>query len=658
MFSSIVNFLGGRASATTYTSTGYSEFISGFDVSLPGLPTHRNDVEAPRRMPRAFDGLRLLFVRAVCEALHWGCRGVCIKLQGPNSDPEYDSEQEEGDDNSTSQSSVKSVRASTPIQGTQGIFCQKNDLVLEVTDKTISTSRSESPESLTEGLCHWPTTEESIYSIYDLYTDPEGDEDLPLTTTSMNNIDSDRCSDTDLSEAYIPVKDECSKTESDNFRKQRVATFMAARHRRARRDVVCDDREVAADRSDETRDGDDEICYNVGNRRDLGGSVLAINYGPPSIIGGDTAWVRKVRVREADTIGTRRVHRLRQGLHKYDVETTSHPVPAFSTANTTILTDRGAQFVLCQQLGKSATSQVMLARASFLEPIDSAFLTPLLRAFEDEWNVYFVMRLYPETMAQRLQDLAVGGRLSLKEIRLYAAELVCALGTLHEDQYVLRRDLRLDNILLSPSGHLCLADFGSAVRPIPIGRGKLSEKVSTAGTTPAYLAPEVFAGTKTKFCGTALDIWAFGMLLLELFEGTGKPHFEGRERDCRVAAVPDADVQQLVQDRDAADLIDRIVNRGPLDRLKLSQIRDHRFFDPLFTPSETETKIKTNAFRNWDIVENRGYKPRYRPDGPLRYRADSSMVSTSACESTVTGPFESSASNYACAPGMLYDPLH
>ncbi|KAJ7041921.1 p21-activated kinase 3, partial [Mycena alexandri] len=98
-----------------------------------------------------------------------------------------------------------------------------------------------------------------------------------------------------------------------------------------------------------------------------------------------------------------------------------------------------------------------------------------------------------------------------------------ALKTLHEVQHVVHRDLKLDNILLSSSGHLCLADFGSSMQQLPMGRRKLSEmEVSTAGMTPAYLAPEVFAGTKTTFCGTALDIWALGMLLLELFEGTGK----------------------------------------------------------------------------------------------------------------------------------------
>ncbi|KAJ7184604.1 kinase-like domain-containing protein [Mycena filopes] len=153
----------------------------------------------------------------------------------------------------------------------------------------------------------------------------------------------------------------------------------------------------------------------------------------------------------------------------------------------------------------------------------SAFLTPLLRAFEDERNVYLVMRLYPETMARRLSNLAQAGEsLRVDEIRLYGAELVCALKELHEEHHAIHRDLKFDNILISPSGHVSLADFGLSVQQVPAGRGKLSDlKVPKAGTTP-YLAPEVFSRTRSTFCGTALDIWALGMLLLELFEGTGK----------------------------------------------------------------------------------------------------------------------------------------
>ncbi|KAJ6509210.1 kinase-like domain-containing protein, partial [Mycena vitilis] len=85
---------------------------------------------------------------------------------------------------------------------------------------------------------------------------------------------------------------------------------------------------------------------------------------------------------------------------------------------------------------------------------------------------------------------------------------------LHEKYHTVHRDLKFQNILISPSGHLCLADFGLSVKQRR--RGPVENlKVGKAGTV-AYLAPETFS-SRTSFCGTALDIWAFGMLLLEMF---------------------------------------------------------------------------------------------------------------------------------------------
>ncbi|KAJ7819052.1 hypothetical protein B0H14DRAFT_1360117 [Mycena olivaceomarginata] len=108
---------------------------------------------------------------------------------------------------------------------------------------------------------------------------------------------------------------------------------------------------------------------------------------------------------------------------------------------------------------------------------------------------------------------------------------------------------------ISPSGHLCLADFGLSVTQRPVD----SLLVGKAGTVP-YLAPEVFASqTGALFNGTALDIWAFGMLVFEMFHGA-EPYLPYEGRDSKAQVVPD--VYKIVGDRDVADLVDRNVNKG------------------------------------------------------------------------------------------------
>lgn len=44
-------------------------------------------------------------------------------------------------------------------------------------------------------------------------------------------------------------------------------------------------------------------------------------------------------------------------------------------------------------------------------------------------------------------------------MQFYLSELVCAIGYLHSNG-VVYRDLKLENILLRRSGHICLTDFG------------------------------------------------------------------------------------------------------------------------------------------------------------------------------------------------------
>ena len=49
--------------------------------------------------------------------------------------------------------------------------------------------------------------------------------------------------------------------------------------------------------------------------------------------------------------------------------------------------------------------------------------------------------------------------LSEEEAKFYIAELLLSIDSVHKMSYI-HRDLKPDNILISPSGHIKLSDFG------------------------------------------------------------------------------------------------------------------------------------------------------------------------------------------------------
>ncbi|KCZ74230.1 AGC/PKA protein kinase, partial [Anncaliia algerae PRA109] len=72
-----------------------------------------------------------------------------------------------------------------------------------------------------------------------------------------------------------------------------------------------------------------------------------------------------------------------------------------------------------------------------------------------------------------LTDFCEGGELlslihktngfSLQQIKFYGAEILLALGSLH-DKNIIYRDLKSENVLLTRDGHIKLVDFGLSIK--------------------------------------------------------------------------------------------------------------------------------------------------------------------------------------------------
>ena len=91
------------------------------------------------------------------------------------------------------------------------------------------------------------------------------------------------------------------------------------------------------------------------------------------------------------------------------------------------------------------------------------------------------------------------------------ARVARALAAAHE-QGVVHRDLKPSNIIVAPDGSPVLLDFGLAITEEPEGLA-LTRTGETAGT-PAYLAPELVGGERTR-PDAQCDVYSLGVTLYE-----------------------------------------------------------------------------------------------------------------------------------------------
>ncbi|XP_035644587.1 ribosomal protein S6 kinase-related protein [Oncorhynchus keta] len=136
---------------------------------------------------------------------------------------------------------------------------------------------------------------------------------------------------------------------------------------------------------------------------------------------------------------------------------------------------------------------------------------PFLHNLQDCWQTQrhlFIMCEYCST-GDLYTYWILKGQFGDDEVRVFAAELGCALGFLH-DFGIMHRDVKMENVLLSDQGHLRLADFGLSRR---LERGA---RAFTICGTIQYMAPEVLSGGPYSH---AADWWSLGILLFSMVTG-------------------------------------------------------------------------------------------------------------------------------------------
>jgi len=257
---------------------------------------------------------------------------------------------------------------------------------------------------------------------------------------------------------------------------------------------------------------------------------------------------------------------------------------------------------------------------NILMKIQHPFIVNLNYAFQTKDKLYMILDYI--NGGELFYHLKKEGRFAENRVKLYAAEIACALDHLHALDIVYR-DLKPENILLDSEGHICITDFG------------LSKKIeSEEGThtfcgTPEYLAPEVLKG---QGHGTAVDWWSLGTLLFEMF--TGLPPFYAQNVNVMYTKILSGELRcpSYISEQ-AKSLLEGLLTREPEKRLGYNggtEVRNHPWFADIdwnkLLKKEVEMPFKPKVRSQEDTSQIDPQFTRERPEDSL---PDPSVLSES-----------------------------
>ena len=182
-------------------------------------------------------------------------------------------------------------------------------------------------------------------------------------------------------------------------------------------------------------------------------------------------------------------------------------------------------------------------------------------------------------------------------IALYTIEMSLILDYLHT-KGIIYRDIKMENILLDPNGHIKLIDFGLSKWL------KLGERTTTICGTIQYMSPEILGVEPYTH---AVDWWSLGILVYALFTGeyplnAAKDHIQM----CDKVQKHTFELDSSKYSQGACALVRKLLRKNPYQRLKsLNEIKSEEFLLDEYKMYLNETnQISDNRYWNANTVFN------------------------------------------------------
>ena len=194
--------------------------------------------------------------------------------------------------------------------------------------------------------------------------------------------------------------------------------------------------------------------------------------------------------------------------------------------------------------------------------LDHPGIVKLIDFTEDEAAYYIIMEYCG---GGELFDFIIS-RTRVEEplAKRFFKQICLEVGYIHS-KGIVHRDLKPENLLLGQSNVVKLIDFGlcSTQRDVPL--------TNRCGSQ-CYISPEALV--QTSYYGVPADIWALGVILYALVDGSLPWDYQNADKMFQQISRGEFPMPQLIS-RECQDLLRLILNPNPATRITIDGILTH-----------------------------------------------------------------------------------
>jgi 5'-AMP-activated protein kinase catalytic alpha subunit len=208
-----------------------------------------------------------------------------------------------------------------------------------------------------------------------------------------------------------------------------------------------------------------------------------------------------------------------------------------------------------------------------LKLVNHPNIVKLYEIIETSKTIFLIMEFVP--CGELFDYIVARSRLTEEQAGHFYSQILAGLEYLHKIN-VIHRDLKPENLLLDENNNIKIVDFGLSF----LDNG--NDLLKTACGSPCYAAPEMIAGKKYK--GKSVDVWSCGIILFAMI--CGYLPFEDPNTSVLYKKIMSGHYKCAKWvSIEAQDLMKKILNISPENRLTLDKIRSHSWFNKFSNPT-------------------------------------------------------------------------